>query len=44
MPKSEEGDNKKYRFIIYHGHIHIILKKDENQEFEKHNVLEFPKL
>jgi hypothetical protein len=34
MPKSEEGDNENIRFIIYHGHIHIISKNDKNQEIE----------
>ena len=34
MPNSEEGDNENYRFIIYHGHIHIISKNDEHQDFE----------
>ena len=44
MPKSEEGDIKEYRFIIYHGHIHIISKNDENQEFENHNNIKLSKL
>ncbi len=34
MPKSEEEDIEKYRFIIYHGHIHILSKNDEIQEFK----------
>ncbi len=34
MPKSEEVDIEKYRFIIYHGYIHVLSKNDEIREFE----------
>lgn len=44
MPKSEERDNKNYRFIIYHGHIHIISNHDENQEYENQTNMDLPKL
>lgn len=33
MPKYEDVDIENYRFIIYHGHIHILKKKEENKEF-----------
>ena len=32
MPESEELNREKYRFIIYHGHIHVLSKNDVNQE------------
>jgi len=34
MPNSKEVDIEKYRFIIYHGHIHVLSKNDEIREFE----------
>ena len=44
MPNSEEGGNENFRFIIYHGHIHIISKNDENGEFENPNIINLTKL
>ena len=39
MPESEELNEEKYRFIIYHGHIHILVEQEENEDpdnlFEK---------
>lgn len=29
MPEPEEFDRGKYRFIIYHGHIHILAKNED---------------
>ena len=31
MPESEEFNGEKYRFIIYHGHIHMLVKQEENE-------------
>lgn len=44
MSNSEERDNENYRFIIYHGHIHIISDNDENQDFENGSNINVPKL
>ncbi len=41
MPDSEELDRGKYRFIIYHGHIHIIAK---NEVFEDQDNLHDKKI
>jgi len=35
MPESEEFNGEKYRFIIYHGHIHILVEQEENEDPDK---------
>jgi len=44
MSNSEERDNENYRFIIYHGYIHIISENDKNQDFENRSNINLPKL
>ena len=44
MLNSAEEDNKNYRVIIYHGHIHFISEKDENQNSENQININVPKL
>ena len=41
MPESEELNREKYRFIIYHGHIHILAK---NEDFEEQDNLHDKKI
>ncbi|UCC19513.1 MAG: hypothetical protein JSV62_15655 [Promethearchaeota archaeon] len=39
MPESEELNRDKYRVIIYHGHIHILLKYEEIEENDDINEM-----
>jgi len=43
MLKSEELKREKYRFIIYHGHIHILAKNDDYEDQDILNDKKFPK-
>ncbi len=42
MPESGELNGEKYRFIIYHGHIHILVRQEENEDpdnlYDKKNL------
>jgi len=35
MPESEEYNKKKYKFIIYHGHIHVLTDHEDNEHLDK---------
>ena len=32
MPESEEHNREKYKFIIYHGYIHILANHEEDED------------
>lgn len=34
MPESEELNREKYRFIIYHGYIHILAKNEDYEDLD----------
>lgn len=43
MPESEELNREKYRFIIYHGHIHILAKNEDSEEPDNIHNKKIPK-
>ena len=42
MPKSEELNREKYRFIIYHGHVHILPMCEEIEDNDNFNETQNP--
>ncbi len=40
MPESEQLNRDKYRFIIYHGHIHVLSINEYNEDNDDLNEMQ----